>query len=231
MSDKFGSITGIDVSNHQDVIDWQKVKEDQQNIQFAFIKASQGDAYTDKFFSDNVKGHRQPEFWWELIIYADLIKGGAEKEARNFVEKLKQHKLDLMPVLDLEEETSLTPDEIADWALEFSNFVTKETGEKVLLYTFPAYISKHGGFNNRLKDMHLWLAHWEVDEPQLPEQGGFNEITCWQFTDKGTVSGIRGNVDMNKAKSLDALKGKKGTDNPPQEPPPNQPQPPEDNKS
>lgn len=35
---------------------------------------------------------------------------------------------------------------------------------------------------------------------------------------------------MNKAKSLEALKGEKGSDIPQPEPPPNQPQPPEDNK-
>ena len=118
MSDKFGSITGIDASNHQGVINWQKVKEDQQNIQFAFIKASQGDAFTDDYFSDNVKGAQAAGILAGAYHYADLIKGGAEKEAQNFVDQLKQHKLDLMPVLDLEEETNLTPDEIADWARE-----------------------------------------------------------------------------------------------------------------
>jgi GH25 family lysozyme M1 (1,4-beta-N-acetylmuramidase) len=53
-----------------------------------------------------------------------------------------------------------------------------------------------------------------VDEPRLPATGGWEEITCWQYTDKGSVSGIMGNVDMDKAKSLEALKSKKGSDNP-----------------
>ena len=52
------------------------------------------------------------------------------------------------------------------------------------------------------------------------------------FGERDSLDSLRnqGNVDMNKAKSLEALKGEKESDNPPPEPPPNQPQPPEDNK-
>jgi GH25 family lysozyme M1 (1,4-beta-N-acetylmuramidase)/surface antigen len=231
MSDQFGSVTGIDVSHHQSVIDWQKVKEDPQNIQFVFIKASEGETFTDPQFSNNVKGAQAAGIQAGAYHYARLLRGKAEKEAQNFVEKLKQHQLDLLPVLDLEEiNTDLTADEIADWALAFAEHVKKETGEQILLYTSPSYINRFNGFNNRLKNVPLWLAHWGVDEPQLPATGGWEEITCWQYTDKGSVSGITGNVDMDKAKSLEALKSKKRSDNPPPEEPPNPPQSPEDDK-
>ncbi|QBK13977.1 hypothetical protein AB849_010450 [Thermoactinomyces vulgaris] len=119
-------------------------------------KPPRGETFTDSQFSNNVKGAQAAGIQAGAYHYAKLLRGKAEKEAQNFVDKLKQHQLDLMPVLDLEEKnTDMTADEIADWVLAFAEHVKKETGEQVLLYTFPDYINRFNGFNNRLKDMPL----------------------------------------------------------------------------
>src|SRR4051794_25361600 len=46
------ALEGIDVSNHNGVIDWQAVKD--AGISFAFIKATEGDAFVDRYFATNM---------------------------------------------------------------------------------------------------------------------------------------------------------------------------------
>lgn len=61
-------IHGIDVSRYQHNIDWQEVKAMQVNnveINFAFIKATEGIGNTDRFFKRN----------WRKAQDADMIRG------------------------------------------------------------------------------------------------------------------------------------------------------------
>ena len=49
-------VVGVDVSHHQDDIDWPKVS--QSNVRFAYIKATEGGDYVDPKFTDNWKQAR-----------------------------------------------------------------------------------------------------------------------------------------------------------------------------
>ena len=57
------TIRGIDVSHHQQIINWETVK--QSNITFAFIKATEGDDFKDRMFETN----------WEEAIKNNIIPG------------------------------------------------------------------------------------------------------------------------------------------------------------
>ena len=46
-------VTGVDVSHYQGTIDWKKLAE--QDLDFAFIKATEGSSYIDECFYDNWK--------------------------------------------------------------------------------------------------------------------------------------------------------------------------------
>ena len=50
-------IYGIDVSHHNEWIDWPKVKA--AGVRFAFIKASEGDGYIDPLYEENIHGALQ----------------------------------------------------------------------------------------------------------------------------------------------------------------------------
>lgn len=56
-------VRGVDVSEYQGDIDWIQIKE--QGINFAFIKATEGSAYTDTYFSQN----------WETIADTGILYG------------------------------------------------------------------------------------------------------------------------------------------------------------
>ena len=53
----------------------------------------------------------------------------------------------------------------------------------------------------KLADCPLWVAHWKVKEPSLPEMWSRSgkSWAVWQYTSEGSVDGIKGNVDMDYA--------------------------------
>ena len=61
-----GNVQGIDVSRYQGKIDWLQVKADKR--EFVFIKATEGQTYTDPNFAANVKGRCRLDYWLERII-------------------------------------------------------------------------------------------------------------------------------------------------------------------
>ena len=49
---------------------------------------------------------------------------------------------------------------------------------------------------NALKDVDIWIARWR-DYNLGHGYTGKGNVVMWQYTSKGSVSGISGNVDLN----------------------------------
>ena len=77
-----GERYGIDVSAHQDAIDWQRVAED--NIRFAYIKATEGGDFVDKRFDENWRGAGAAGLDRGAYHFFTLCTPG-EAQARNFL--------------------------------------------------------------------------------------------------------------------------------------------------
>ena len=50
-------LKGVDVSSYQGEIDWQRLSE--QDIDLAFIKATEGSGYTDERFESNLESRQR----------------------------------------------------------------------------------------------------------------------------------------------------------------------------
>ena len=50
----------------------------------------------------------------------------------------------------------------------------------------------------------LWIAEYGVKQPKPTTKIGPWKI--WQYDEKGRVAGIKGNVDLDKARSLETMK-------------------------
>src|SRR5688500_15626373 len=99
------SVHGIDVSKYQRVIDWQSVKAmnvDDVQINFAFIKATEGNINEDKYFSRN----------WKMAKSANVVRGAyhffiatksGRTQAENFISSVDLEPGDLPPVLGIEQ--------------------------------------------------------------------------------------------------------------------------------
>ncbi len=181
-------IKGIDVSHYQGSIDWSKVKA--AGVEFAFIKATQGTAYSKvDYFRNNAPvalGSGLEVGAYHYGTFSTVPE--AITEARYFLSVVKDFKLTYPLVLDLEEnKQGVNKQQLTDAAIAFLE-VLENSGYFAMLYTGKNFLETQLD-ESRLKSYALWIARYNK------ELGRNADI--WQFTSSGKVPGISGNVDMN----------------------------------
>jgi len=222
-------IKGIDVSEHQGRIDWQRVKAD--GISFVLIKATDGVGFVDPNLKANAAGARgvglpcgfyhfaHPESHSGKTVESAVADARAEADALLAIVFPKSG--DLLPVLDLET-PGLPPARMVAWTRAWLERVAERIGVKPMIYTSPGFWSKLGN-TTEFGSYPLWVAHWGVNAPQLPK--GWQRHTIWQYTSDGHVDGIGGRVDVNRLHprtTLADITYKPKQVKPPPPPPPSQ---------
>lgn len=179
---------GIDVSHYQETIDWDLVSN--QNIHFAFVKASEGESMKDDRFVDN----------WASLRETNLTPGAyhffipsldATIQAENYIQSVKLDSGDLPPVLDLEVTNDMSSDEIVSGALIWVGLVEHHYGVRPIIYTSYNYYMQHliGHFD----DYPLWIARYEYSGNLTTDP----DWSFWQYSDNGGLEGVDGYVDLN----------------------------------
>lgn len=189
---------GIDVSSYQKIIDWDAVKAG--GIQFGFTKATESIDYTNGTFGRNwremkrvgiprgayhySRPSRNSNPTQEVYYFLDAIDRFGGLEAGDIV------------IFDIED-----PDydgDLNSWALFQLQIAQNIIGFPPVLYTGPWYLdSRFPNILSEFANNPLWLASYSQTFPTPPKP--WDIVSFWQFTDKGTVSGIAGsnNVDLN----------------------------------
>lgn len=185
---------GIDVSGHQETVNWDAVKK--AEISFAFIKATEGRTFVDDKFARN----------WSELKRLGILRGAyhfflpdrsPQEQADNFLKTVNPGSGDLLPVLDVESDRGMSADKILQGMAEWLDIVAKAIGHKPFIYTFPSFWSDSLGNPTDFNDYPLWIAHYtSAAKPIVP--GGWSNYTIWQYTESGTVSGVNGPVDRNR---------------------------------
>jgi lysozyme len=198
-------IRGIDVSNHQQRIDWTRVRAD--GIAFAIVKASEGVSFADPKYAAHVAGARSVGIRTGAYHFArpdtpgdnDLAaaRRDARAEADWFLALAAPKRGDLLPALDLET-AGLPPQAMIAWTRAWLDRVRSRTGVRPLVYTYP-YFWQELGDTSQFRSFPLWIANYGVREPTLP--GGWRRHTIWQHTATGRVPGIPGRVDLNRLRA------------------------------
>ena len=186
---------GVDVSEFQGNIEWDKVKAD--GIEFAIIKLGNiydYDAnYKDSKFENNYKNARTQGIKVGAYIYnycnsVDTLKKGLKWALENLGNK----KLDIPIYLDMEDkdiqgETIAT---LTNQCNEFAKYV-KSKGYQAGVYANINWLKNELNPNNFDEDISVWVAQYYKE----CEYTGKYDI--WQYASDGKVDGISGNVDMN----------------------------------
>lgn len=192
---------GIDVSSHQGIVDWEKVRDE---IDFAIIRCGFGGNYTsqdDTRWEDNVSACEKYNIPYGVYLYsyATTVEK-ARSEAEHALRLLKGHYPELPVFFDLEEAriSSLGNARILEIAKVFCEEITK------VGYMYGTYANKYW-FSNYLTDKWYdlfpkWIAQYSSEVTYT------GKYDIWQYTDSGKVNGIRGKVDMNIA-YMSYLKG------------------------
>ena len=188
-----GTIRGIDVSHYQGEIDWEKVADaslDGEHVSFAFIKATEGKTILDEYFVYNFSSARKNGII-RGAYHVFSSKSTAQEQAEFFCNVVELKKRDLYPVLDIEGLGTYTPDQLREGIIDWMNIVEKHFGVTPILYT--SYKFKIDYLNGHEFDKYpYWIAHYYVDKLKYKGQWDF-----WQHTDKGSIDGIEGDVDVD----------------------------------
>jgi GH25 family lysozyme M1 (1,4-beta-N-acetylmuramidase) len=185
---------GIDVSGHEGTVDWDAVKN--AGVSFAFIKATEGRTFVDDTFARN----------WSEMKRVGILRGAyhfflpdrsADEQAKNFLETVKFGSGDLFPVLDIEVSRGINASAIIKEMKRWLELVESAVSHKPIIYTFPNFWSETLGNPVGFSQYPLWIAHFTTaPRPIVP--GDWNNHTFWQYTESGTVRGVRTPVDRNR---------------------------------
>ena len=181
-------VHGIDVSHHQNHIDW-KIVGKQKTIKFVFIKATEGISKLDQKFKTNWDDSKSNRIKRGAYHYFRPQVSGFE-QAKFYLSVVNFKKGDLYPVLDLEEnpdsKKALFYKEVDAWL----NTVELATGKKPILYASKKYYTSY--LEERYPNHELWVANYKTIKSPLNGKWKF-----WQHTERAKILGISGRVDQN----------------------------------
>lgn len=203
-------VRGIDVSIYQKVIDWKRVAKDEQGIDFAFIRLSDG-LRRDKMFETNWTGARSAGLITGIYQYFDVhqsVSAQVDMVLEAMGDPLAwSDGMTLPPALDVEayedSRKMPSPREMVSAIYAWCSAIEAALGIPPVIYTnastWDTYV-RSLGFHQKHP---LWVAHYtEAPAPLVPQgwkQHGLdgNDWTFWQYTNRARVSGIGSLVDMN----------------------------------
>lgn len=191
---KQARLRGIDASHHQGAIDWKAVAGD--GISFAYLKATEGTTFTDPTFA----GHRAAAQRQGIRVggyhYFQLCTPGADQAAHFAAVLGELDGDDLPPAVDLELAGSCTTPPARDVLLaEVQTFLDRleaATGREPVVYLYPEFEEQYG-VARALGDHRQWVRSLDG----RPDRRWW----MWQQTDRGSVAGIAGPVDVNVMRS------------------------------
>ncbi len=194
-------VKGIDVSKHNGNIDWGAVKA--SGIDFAIIRcgyrgSSSGALVVDPLYLQNIIAAQGAGVSVGVYFFSQAInEAEAVEEASMVLELIKNYSLQMPVYIDVEKSKG-RGDAIS---VEERNAVINAflVTIKNAGYTAGIYSNKLW-FENKIStglflDYKIWLAQY-VDIPTYYA----TRYDMWQYTSKGSVPGIAGNVDMNVIK-------------------------------
>ena len=199
---------GIDVSEWQGKINWQKVKN--SDIDFAFIRISSGTDYMDKYYDYNMSSANEADLPVGTYVYSKATTTTAAlKEAQLAISKMNGYKVSYPVVYDIEysKMESLSKNQIARMTLAFCNEV-KAAGYTPMVYMNTHWYKEKVNMS-MLSGLDVWIASYSDKNP-APDRSVYN-YGIWQCTagnlgegsymrtTKGLVAGIpkENNVDLN----------------------------------
>ena len=204
--DKVISHKGIDVSKFQGKIDWEKVAAD--GIEFAIIRigyrgyGGTGKLVVDDTFRTNLEGAQKAGLKTGVYIYSQAINDEEiEQEVQLILEQLEGFELKGPVVFDVEKVTGANG-RMNDLTVEERTRLTKLFCDKIKKAGYKPMIYHNMEMGllmldlTKLKSYDKWFAYYH-DDFYYPY-----EYDIWQYTDKGTVDGIKGDVDINIAFKL-----------------------------
>lgn len=186
---------GIDISKHNGLIDFQKVRNS-GNVDFVVLRAgygklgSQKDSRFEEYYENCRKlGIPVGAYWYS---YAKTVTE-AEQEARAFLECIKGKSFEYPLYFDIEEKTAFNQGIFICSAMaeKFCD-VLEKAGYFAGIYASKSHLETYLSAEVRQR-FAVWVAHYGVSKTSY--NGIFG---MWQKSETGRIDGISGNVDLDE---------------------------------
>lgn len=201
-----GKWYGIDVSDNQGTVDWKQVKG--AGCQFAILRSVRKAGKPDSQFSNNLAGCKANGIPVSVYKYTYGTTEAADREeAWQVVDLLAAHGLNCVVWWDIENRSLLSKlgkDKLTK-AIQAARDVVEAAGLRFGIYT-GKYPIQEGWFDYKaFLDCSWWCARYPLkgsgyglkDVPEGKEPEVPMALAGWQWTSKGRIAGIAGDVDMD----------------------------------
>lgn len=188
-------VNGVDVSAYQGQVDWDTLSS--QDIDFAYIKATEGSTFKDSCFEYNWKEAGETDLRIGAYHFFSFESSG-EKQAANFIDSVDAIPMMLPPVIDVEyygkyqNEDDIDVVEIRAELRNMINILKEEYGVNPVLYvseeTYNTIVAQE------FTDCDIWYrsVYGKID--------GDLDWTFWQYSNRHRLNGYEGEepfIDMN----------------------------------
>ncbi len=183
-------IRGVDISHYQRDFPFNKI--DQEQIQFVFIKATEGLSFKDPYFERN----------WQEASDNMILKGAyhffhptmdGKLQAEHFIKTVGYEKQVLRPVVDVEIYSKNIEKQLINELDKFIATIESFYGVTPIIYTNGSIYQKviQANYDNYI----IWIAHYtDNDKPSYIANDAWS---FWQYTDTGKLDGYDGPLDLN----------------------------------
>ena len=210
--------TGIDVSHHQNLIDWATVGN--SDVGFVIIRAGYGGNWTsqdDKQFLNNVAACEKYNIPYGLYLYSyaseiDNSETSAQAEAKHMlrlINEIEQNNyspnLGTKVFIDMEDKSVVDAgkDKLTAVSDTFCSTI-EANGYSCGIYANRTWLTQHLNTPELAKKYEIWLAEYlpvvspsySYAKTQKPIYN-LTPIKYWQFASDGKMNGISGNVDLD----------------------------------
>ncbi len=187
-------VRGVDVSHHNEFVNWQVLKE--ENISFVFMKSTEGSDHLDREYQMNYLLAKEVGLKVGTYHFYTFGKDGKE-QAQHFIDNSNIVSGDLIPAIDVEHSkinrattSKESYDKMIDELKVMERVLSDYYGVRPIIYTnkecYRLYI------NGNFPDNPLWIcdlngepgedhSHWQI----------------WQFSHTGELDGAIGHIDLN----------------------------------
>ncbi len=189
-------VVGIDVSHYQGDIDWPTIAN--EDIAFAFIKATEGSTFVDKRFEYNHTEALKTDLRVGAYHFFSYDSPGSS-QADNFIANVPITENMLPPVIDIEfygdKKQNLPDKEATQKEMDvLVEMLTEHYGLDPIIYatelSYELYIA------DSYPNSDIWIRS-VFYKPTLPDG---RDWTIWQYSDKGILNGYKGDeefIDLN----------------------------------
>jgi lysozyme len=178
---------GIDVSHHNGKINWDQVPD----VDFVYIKATEGATYVDPVYQQNINGARARKFRVGAYHYFRTTSS-VQKQFENYKKHVMKSDIDLIPMVDVEECKKWSATQFQDSLMRFIQLVKSHYGKAPMIYSVNTFYNKYCA--PRFNNFHLIIGRYGNEKPFIKGKGTY---TIWQKSQTRKLSGIPKEVDID----------------------------------